>query len=502
MAHRPHKPKHTVALSDLVTGEGIAPVRLSGLAIDSRLVKTGDLFLAYPGTQTDGRTYIAAAIKQGAAAVLYEAQGIGEDAFAGCGVPAYPVIGLENKVGRIAANFWNNVTTHQFLAAVTGTNGKSSIAYWLTYALSQLAGEAAMFGTIGYGPLKALTPASHTTPDPIRLQTHCAQWYDQGIEHVVLEASSHALDQHRLTGMQLSCGIFTNLTHEHLDYHRSMEAYGAAKALLFSEFNLKFAVINADDAFGQTLIARHKDAYPIYATSLQQNNVAGTSAIHATDITQTDTGLTVQWETPWGRFETQLPVWGAFNVSNVAALIAVLGHLGHDLSSISTVLATLPAIPGRMQRYGGGTHPICVVDYAHTPDALQNVLDAVKPHTSGKLICVFGCGGDRDRAKRAAMMRIAETTADQVILTDDNPRQESPEAIVADILSGATSPEAITVIHAREAAIQYALSGAGVGDVILVAGKGHETTQTYGQKKLPFNDGEVIQHLLTGGHAS
>ncbi len=478
-------------LSELLAG--FAPARLTqdpmvhGLALDSREIQPGWLFLAVPGQASDGRGYIAQAVANGACAVAYEA---GQD-FTPPAVAA-PVIAIQNlkhTVGHIADRFYGSPSRHLLVIGVTGTNGKTTCSYLLAQVLDRPDARCGVIGTVGVGFPGALAAATHSTPDAVRVHGLLAEFLSQGATGVCMEVSSHALDQGRVQGVVFSVALFTNLTRDHLDYHGSMQAYGDAKARLFAWPGLKAAVINRDDAFGRELIERAAGHCAVTSYGLDAGDV------HALELRPSLQGLELRVTTPSGELTLHSGLLGRFNAANLLAVLACLSACGRPLPDSAARLARARAPSGRMERYGRGPQaPTVVVDYAHSPDALEKVLGALREHVQGRLWCVFGCGGDRDRGKRPEMGRIAEALADGVILTDDNPRSEDPDAIVADIVAGMRAPP--QVIRDRGAAIRAAIRQAGAGDIVLIAGKGHEDYQQIGAQRLPFSDRQLVSELV------
>jgi UDP-N-acetylmuramoyl-L-alanyl-D-glutamate--2,6-diaminopimelate ligase len=465
---------------------------IHGLSIDSRQVKKGDLFIAYPGEKSDGRDFIQEAFKKGVAAVL------AEEAFY-----AWPLLSKNNillktkdvkhTIGQIATRFYNHPSRQMHITGVTGTNGKSSIAYLLACALNTFHRSSIYFGTLGTGFPDALQESTHTTLDPIHLQKSLAHFLKQGVTHAALEVSSHALDQGRVSAVEFETAVFTNLTRDHLDYHKTMEAYGEAKAKLFYQFGLKTAVINQDDAFGVTLSQSLSPEIFKLGYSLKNSD----AEIFADNVLITYEGIQASINTPWGEGRLKTPLLGYFNLYNILAVIGVLGP-SYPLSEILTCIETLPHVPGRMECITSLNKPMFVVDYAHTPDALKNVLTTAKDllgGTSGKLWCVFGCGGDRDKGKRTEMGKMAEALADHCIITNDNPRTEDPQIIAQEIMKGMSSKN-IPVILDREEAITHAFKHAQPNDIILIAGKGHEPYQIIGTEKHYFSDQDICRKLV------
>ncbi len=478
-----------------------ADVEIADLAVDSRDVRPRGLFFALPGAVTDGRAYINDAVARGAAAVLYEA-GDGFRAGSLAVPPAIGVADLRQRLGPIADRFYGSPSRRLTVIGITGTNGKTTTSQLLAQALDAPEGKAAgggasgrcaIVGTLGYGLPGALTSARHTTPDAITLQRLLADFAARGARFVSMEVSSHALDQGRVNAVAFAVAVFTNLTRDHLDYHGDMQRYAEAKARLFDVTGLKYAVLNADDPFGRQLSARARDRRLMVLTY----GLTG-GEVRAHRVEPRPEGLRLAAATPLGEVDVEVPLFGRFNAYNLLAVLAVLLALGFDLDEARARLARLRPIPGRMERFGGcAGRPLVIVDYAHTPDALEQALGALREHArggGGRLVCVFGCGGERDRGKRAEMGRVAERLADEVILTDDNPRREDPRQILDDILRGMqTRPK---VIRDRARAIAEAVAGAGPADIVLVAGKGHEDYQQIGEERRPYSDRATVAALL------
>jgi len=471
-----------------------AELSITGLSLDSRLVKAGDIFLACKGAQLDGRLYIVDAIQRGACAVLEEADNDGLPIYFHGTVPIIPIHKLRCKLSELAARFYQYPAKSLNIVGITGTNGKTSSTYFLAAALQQLSIPCGVIGTLGSGVYGDIQPGSLTTPDAITLQKTFAEFLQQGIKHVAMEVSSHSLEQGRVEAVAFTVGIFTNLTQDHLDYHGTMQAYGAAKKRLFENLLPQYAVINNDDPFGRELIAALPNKKNIIAYGLQRSALV--NSVIAEHI-QLKEGIRAHVVTPWGEGELNTPLMGQFNLSNVLAVLAVLlGVLKVSLPAALACLKHLTPVPGRMETLGGKEQPLIVVDYSHTPDSLEKALQALRPHCQGQLYCVFGCGGDRDRGKRPLMAAVAERLADQVIVTDDNPRTEDPRQIVADIMRGFVYPTKIIVQHDRSKAIKNSIQYAKRGDCVLIAGKGAETYQQVGNIKIPFSDVEQVREML------
>lgn len=466
---------------------GVANREVRGLQTDSRRVRPGDLFLAVPGMIADGREFIGDAVASGAGAVAYET----DDGYVlrGAPVPVFGISGLSRKIGTIADRFHGSPSRRLVVVGVTGTNGKTTCTQLLAQALDQPPRRCAVIGTLGSGFPGALNASIHTTPDAMTVQRLMADFLEQGAAHVAMEVSSHALEQGRVNGVLFHVAVFTNLTRDHLDYHGDMAAYGLAKARLFAYEGLKYAVINHDDDFGRRLLA--DVGAPVTALSY---GIEG-GDVRAREVRPSPEGLWLRVETPYGDTELRSPLIGHFNVYNLLAVLATLLALGVELRDAAARLARAQAPAGRAERFGGARGlPLVVVDYAHTPDALEKILLALREHTRGKLWCVFGCGGDRDRGKRPVMGEIAERLADGVLLTDDNPRHESGDAIIADIVGGMRATPRI--MRDRRAAIATAIREAGADDIVLIAGKGHEDYQQVGDERRPYSDREVVKQLM------
>ncbi len=463
------------------------------ITADSRQVTAGDAFAAFPGMKADGRSFIADALARGAGAVLWEPEGFQWNA--GWHAAQLPVDGLQAKLGIIADFIYGSPSQALWTIGVTGTNGKTSCSRWIAQCLDRCGRRAAIIGTLGNGLIGAEEPAALTTPDAALLQEMLARYKKAGALAVAMEVSSHGLDQGRVNGVAFDLALFTNLTRDHLDYHGTMAAYGAAKAKLFAWPGLQAQVINADDAFGQSLAdAARADGRRVLTYGLANADVA------ATGIATAGHGLALSVATPWGRGELRTKLVGAFNASNVLGCLAALLASDVALRDALEALAGVEAPPGRMQRLGGHDAPLVVVDYAHSPDALEQVLRALRPAVADgrELVCVFGCGGDRDAGKRPEMGRVAATLADRVIVTTDNPRSEDPAAIASAIVHGVreTNNRRWTVDLDRATAINAAISGARTGDVVLVAGKGHEEYQEANGVRTPFSDAEAATAAL------
>jgi len=469
------------------------------LTCDSRAVQAGDIFFAYPGEAADGRKYIAQAIERGAAAVLHEEGSFTWDA--SWQVPHRALEGLKRNAGAIANAYYGNPDGAMFVAAVTGTNGKTSCSQWIANALSRLDGPASVIGTLGIGIYRhgepdAFDETGNTTPDAVLLQRSLARLRDAGATSMAIEASSIGLVQGRMDGLHVDAALFTNLTRDHLDYHGDMASYEAAKTMLFDWPGLKHAVINLDDEMGPRVIAhmRANDSRAdIIGYTLRGAVADGVAVLSATDVRTSHAGTVFNLSSPFGACQVRTQMVGQFNVSNALGVLGILLGKGVEWSDAIDAIEALVPVPGRMQQLGGQDAPLVVIDYAHTPDALEKTLHSLRhvaKERNGALWCVFGCGGDRDPGKRPQMGRIA-MNADHAVVTSDNPRSEEPAQIIKQIVAGMDAGRAdIAEIEDRAAAILWAIRHAAKNDVVLLAGKGHETYQEIKGKKLPFLDAD------------
>jgi len=480
-----------IADTQVAQTAGASRIVVSGLTLDSRRVRRGDAFFALRGLHGHGIEFAASAVQRGAQVVLAEAPAVDTEPLS---VPLLWIDDLHSQVGEIAARFYDRPAEAMRVIGITGTNGKTSCVQLLAQALTFLGHRAATIGTLGAGLHGKLREGERTTPDAISVQGLLADFRDADVSHVAMEVSSHALEQDRVAAVDFELAAFTNLTRDHLDYHGSMEAYGAAKAKLFAWPGLQAAVINIDDAFGHELAAQLPADVKSFRLSMADNADA---EIAASNIVTSGEGLAFQLRTPWGRHALNSLLLGRFNVANLLTVVACLGALGESLERIVAAVETLQPVNGRMSRLGGQhALPLVVVDYAHTPDALEQTLTALRAHCAGRLICVFGCGGERDAGKRPVMGEIAARMADIAIVTDDNPRGEDGDAIVAQIVAGMSSARSMAVQRDRAMAIGHALKLARSGDVVLIAGKGHETYQESAAGKRPFDDLAVAHAAL------
>ena len=486
---------NAIAMATLAWLRNVAPAVFAqrrDLQMDSRKVKPGDVFLASPGATVDGRDFIDAAVKQGASAIVVEAQGWSDRPL---GIPVRSVAGLQPLLGPLAASFYGNPSAQLLSIGVTGTNGKTSCSQWIAQLLTRAGRRCAVIGTVGIGFAdEPLTDNALTTPDPVSLQRDVRQLLDAGARALVMEVSSIGLDQGRVGGMKFDVALYTNLTRDHLDYHRTMERYEAAKALLFDWPTLSHAVLNVDDEAARRLIARMVDRGVRvigYSSQGVPDDARLAQRLTAERIRSTGDGLAFRVVLDGHGIDVEVPFVGHYNASNLLGVVGVALACGIRLDAAVSALAHLEPPPGRMERLVRPDAPLAVVDYAHTPDALAQALGALRPLAQargGRLWVVFGAGGDRDPGKRAPMGEIAAGAADAVVITSDNPRSEEPTAIVAQVAAGASAARELACIVDRAEAINHAISHAAERDVVLIAGKGHEDYQIIGTRKRPFSD--------------
>lgn len=469
-------------------------IEVTGLKLDSRLVQQGDLFLAIKGSQQDGRDYIQQALQKGALTIVYDPE---DYQLADSIVNQHPYVefiavkNLQQQVSDIAGRFYGEPAQALHLVGVTGTNGKTTVSQLIAQALDLLNERCGIIGTLGTGFWANLQEGKQTTPDAITVQASLAALLDEGAKAVALEVSSHGLDQGRVAALPFQVAVFTNLTRDHLDYHQSIENYAATKAKLFAWESLQAKVINQDDLFGKQLI-KQQQKQQLLTFSIDDPS----ADLYCTNIVFDNQGVTANLVTAQGTGLLQSQLLGRFNLSNLLAVIGSLLGLGYELAKVLSVLPKLKAPAGRMQCLGGDNKPLVVIDYAHTPDALEQVLMALRPHVQGKLYCVFGCGGSRDKGKRPLMAAIAERLAEQVVVTDDNPREESSATIIKDIVKGFNRPQAVQIIADRQQAIFQTIASAIIGDVVLIAGKGHEDYQEVMGVRNHFSDIEETNQAL------
>jgi UDP-N-acetylmuramoyl-L-alanyl-D-glutamate--2,6-diaminopimelate ligase len=500
----------TLLLQGFGTAQPIPDINILDIVSSSRQVVAGSLFVALQGGTTHGIDFAIDAVKAGAVGVMYcaqddysqnqidllrkqiETQWIGVD-------------NLDRVNGEVVSRFFGEPSKAMTIIGVTGTDGKTSVTHLLTQALTRLKKTTASIGTIGYGIGNKRQPITHTTPDAVTLQSYLHEFQEQQCEYVVMEVSSHSLDQYRVNGCDFDIAVLTNLGRDHLDYHGTRQVYAAAKARLFSDFELSAKVVNADDEFGRSLCEPVETSSALIRFSAQPqspslNDVQGSSIgaeVRLIKNNITDKGLSMQVASPVGEIMANTALMGRFNIENTLACISTLIALGFDREQIQLAVTDLQPIPGRMEQFKGASdQPAVVVDFAHTEQALRACLATCRECTTGKIWCVFGCGGDRDQGKREGMGQAAEQLADRVIITDDNPRTEPPEQIIAEILLGLSNPEKVSVVHSRLLAIEFALSEAGANDLVVIAGKGHELEQIVGIERHPFSDRQVVQRIL------
>lgn len=496
-----HFQTHGVSLADLLPDlklDKAANIAVRNLCLDTRQLKMGDLFIALAGIKVDGRNFIAKAIELGAAVILVEAdknwQGID---WLGS-VPVIAIDNLPSRVSEIAGHFFGEPSKKIPLIGITGTNGKTTCSLLAAQLLARLQKKSAVIGTIGYGMLDTsviaplaqqvnlLSSTGLTTPDPITLQRILAELVNAGAASIAIEVSSHSLQQKRVAGVQFSTAIFTNLTQDHLDYHGDLQSYGNVKAQLLQMPQLQTAIINLDDEWASGLAKKSPASVSVISYSAEK-----IADIYATNIVLHAQGVRAHLHTPWGEADIDSPLLGQFNLSNLLAVIAALGAQGFTLAQVLPLIAQLEPAPGRMQSVTvdqTAQEIQVIVDYAHTPDALDNTLTAIHQHKAGRVWTVFGCGGDRDKSKRQQMGKIAERLSDYVIVTNDNPRSEDPSSIATEIVRGMNHPSGCLVIADRAQAIDFAVQQAKAGDIVLIAGKGHEDYQIFATQTIPFSD--------------
>ena len=464
-------------------------IEIRGLSLDSRQVKPGYVFIALKGERHHGLDFAEQAIAKGAVAVIYEPDGAG--VIPEVAIQWVAVSGLADKLGAIAARFYGDPSQHLQVIGITGTNGKTTCSQLLAQALD----DSAVIGTLGWGEPDNLTPTLNTTPDALAVQQMLGSCRDMGKRLVAVEVSSHGLQQGRVNGVRFAGAVFTNFSRDHLDFHGSMEQYLQAKITLFKRTDLQFAVLNLDDPKSANILAVLPSSVRTWTYSSKDRTLANADSVWVKQVQYGTEGI--RFEVNWNGQQQQAStsLLGKFNLENVLAVLTTLLALGMEFKVAVSKLKDLKPICGRMERMGGVNQPTVVVDYAHTPDALQKVLEAVQGYK--QLSVVFGCGGNRDQGKRSEMRCIAERYANRVIVTDDNPRNEAPEAIVEDIMRGCVNA-GVEVIHDRAMAIEAAISQAKTGDYVVIAGKGHEDYQEINGVKWPFKDQEQVKRVLAG----
>ncbi len=462
---------------------------ITSITLDSRAVTSGCLFVALKGTQQHGLTYAKVAQAQGAVAVIWESDEI--VSIENLTIPLFEIAGLRDHLGLIADRFYGSPSQSLSVVGITGTDGKTSVSHFIAQALEQ----CAVIGTLGVGTLDNLQKATHTTPDVLHVHQHLQEMKNQGVEAIAMEVSSHALDQGRVANVAFDVAVLTNLSRDHLDYHKTIEAYADAKEKLFHWDGLKAVVLNLDDAFGYKLSTRTKNVIG-YGIGKVENYPEGSLVAENAKLTSQGVSAQVHYGNEQG--ELSVAVLGRFNLSNLLAALGAMIGLGLPLQDAIAKLNKVQTVAGRMEKVAHSemSDVLTVVDYAHTPNALGTILKALREHTKNNLICVFGCGGDRDTGKRPLMATVAEQCADVVIVTDDNPRTENPQKIMQDIVAGFEKPELVTVEHDRASAIKHALKQAKAGDAVLIAGKGHENVQILATGSVPFSDREQANKVL------
>jgi len=475
--------------------------RVSGLAWDSRAVKARDLFFACNGENVHGKQFIRSAVAAGASAIVLETSDVSEAVLISQqynGVPVIPVKDLTSQLGFIASRFYAEPSKKHTLIGITGTNGKTSISHLLAQCLDDVTHPCGVIGTMGAGLWGQLKNVENTTPGAIELQQWFYQLNRKQVKYVAMEVSSHGLAQGRTNGCAFDMAVFTNLTQDHLDYHGDMNAYGEVKTKLFTYEGLSSVVLNLDDPFSARVLESVSAGVDVIGISLNaktktQPNV---NVIFGEVVSTDDSGMRISIKSSFGSGEVKTSLLGDFNVTNLLTVFACAMQLGFQFDEVYEKLAQLKAPGGRLEKFGGGNQPLVVVDYAHTPDALEKVLMTLKKQTAGTLFVLIGCGGDRDKSKRPKMGAVAETHADVVYLTNDNPRTESDKSIIDDILQGITKPEKIIIEFDRAKAISRLVRSAKTGDVVLIAGKGHEDYQIIGDRRFHFSDREQVVEIL------
>jgi UDP-N-acetylmuramoyl-L-alanyl-D-glutamate--2,6-diaminopimelate ligase len=464
---------------------------ITGLHNDSRQINPGYLFIAYKGELADGRQYISKAIEAGAKAIVYDPVNCSEDSFPSGSVPIIPFPEVSNYLGQLSSIFFGEPVKALDITGITGTNGKTTIAYMLTQAYAFLGDATAYIGTLGHGAIDAMQPLQNTTPDGLVLHQLFNQYKHEGVKQVCMEVSSHALSLNRVDKVKFDTAVFTNLSHEHLDFHHTFEAYANAKARLFAWPGLKFAVINADDAHSELMKSKLRPDCKLITYGVREK-----SDVAAKDIRLSVTGSSFTIVSQWGDFPLTIKVIGLFNIYNALAVFSCLMVNGYSSVMVLDVMSKLEAVPGRMKVVSQS--PGILVDFAHTPDALDNALSTLTELKTGRIITVFGCGGERDKEKRPIMGKIASQYSDVLIITSDNPRREDPLDIINQIEAGVAKEDTyvLSIINRKEA-IEKAISMAEADDMILIAGKGHESYQQIGLERFDFSDQNIVEKILS-----
>ena len=480
-------------LKDLLYGITDAPpIKYNNICDDSRYVNKGTVFFAVKGLSSDGCDFIESAINSGACAVIYEPPY--DLSNIETSIPIIAVDDLKLEIANIVSRHYESSINEMSIIGVTGTNGKTTVSWLIHQGFKKIGYKSGYIGTLGYG-LENLNLNELTTPSCMKLHKILSEFQNSGVEYVVMEISSHAIDQKRIEGINFNTVIFTNLSRDHIDYHGNMENYGETKAKLFLERQSKIKIININDSFGRSLIERVDEE--VISTSIEPINIDKDKFISVTKYETNGSGFDIDLKSSWGTFKTHVPLLGTFNIENVIQTIALFLSHGFSLSKIQTIIEGMKAPSGRMESVDMDNNhllPKVLVDFSHTPDALKLSLQSIRDHYDGKIWCVFGCGGDRDRGKRKMMGNIAERYADYVIVTSDNPRNENPEKIISDILEGISSK--VETIVSREEAINFAIMKANKNEIILIAGKGHESYQKIGEETLEFSDHKISKRSL------
>ena len=480
-------------LKDLLYGiKDAPPIKYNNICDDSRYVNKGTVFFAIKGLSSDGCDFIESAINSGACAVIYEPPY--DLSNIETSIPIIAVDDLKLEIANIVSRHYESSINEMSIIGVTGTNGKTTVSWLIHQGFKKIGYKSGYIGTLGYG-LENLNLNELTTPSCMKLHKILSEFQNSGVEYVVMEISSHAIDQKRIEGINFNTVIFTNLSRDHIDYHGNMENYGETKAKLFLERQSKIKIININDSFGRSLIERVDEE--VISTSIEPINIDKDKFISVTKYETNGSGFDIDLKSSWGTFKTHVPLLGTFNIENVIQTIALFLSHGFSMSKIQTIIEGMKAPSGRMESVDiDNNHllPKVLVDFSHTPDALKLSLQSIRDHYDGKIWCVFGCGGDRDRGKRKMMGNIAERYADYVIVTSDNPRNENPEKIISDILEGISSK--VETIVSREEAINFAIMKANKNEIILIAGKGHESYQKIGEETLEFSDHKISKKSL------
>ena len=480
-------------LKDLLYGiKDAPPIKYNNICDDSRYVNKGTVFFAVKGLSSDGCDFIESAINSGACAVVYEPPY--DLSNIETSIPIIAVDDLKLEIANIVSRHYESSINEMSIIGVTGTNGKTTVSWLIHQGFKKIGYKSGYIGTLGYG-LENLNLNELTTPSCMKLHKILSEFQNSGVEYVVMEISSHAIDQKRIEGINFNTVIFTNLSRDHIDYHGNMENYGETKAKLFLERQSKIKIININDSFGRSLIERVDEG--VISTSIEPINIDKDKFISVTKYETNGSGFDIDLKSSWGTFKTHVPLLGIFNIENVIQTIALFLSHGFSMSKIQTIIEGMKAPSGRMESvYVDNSHllPKVLVDFSHTPDALKLSLQSIRDHYDGKIWCVFGCGGDRDRGKRKMMGNIAERYADYVIVTSDNPRNENPEKIISDILEGISSK--VETIVSREEAINFAIMKANKNEIILITGKGHESYQKIGEETLEFSDHKISKRSL------